>query len=104
MGPHPGNERGLAQDAGGAGITTKITPPARCNAGAWRGKTRPAPPCNELDPCPCPCSGPCLTHTPDRSLLKIGCNKRGPIQGMTAGGPWVGAGQELPQNTPAGPV
>jgi len=47
-GPHPGNERGLAPDGGGAGITRKITPPARCKGGAWRVKTRPAPPRNEL--------------------------------------------------------
>jgi len=47
-GPHPGNERGLTLDAGGAGITPKITPPACCKGGAWRLKTRPAPPCNEL--------------------------------------------------------
>jgi len=34
-GPHPGNERGLTPDVGGAGITLKITPAARCKGGAW---------------------------------------------------------------------
>ena len=29
-------------------------------------------------PCPCPRSGPRPTHTPDRSPLKMGRNKRGP--------------------------
>jgi len=48
MGPHPENERGLALDGGGAGITPKITPKARCKRGAWRVKTSPAPPFNEL--------------------------------------------------------
>jgi len=47
-GPHSGNQRGLAPDGSGAGITPKITPPARCKGGAWRVKTRPAPPRNEL--------------------------------------------------------
>ena len=42
-GPRPGNERGLAPDGGGAGITPKITPPAGFNGGALRVKTRPAP-------------------------------------------------------------
>ena len=38
-------------------------------------------------PCPCPRSGPRPTHTPDGSPSKIGSNKRGPVQGMSAGGP-----------------
>ena len=42
-------------------------------------------------PYPCPRSGPCPTHTPDGSPLKIGGNKRGPVQGMSAGGPQKGA-------------
>jgi len=44
-------------------------------------------------PCPCPRSGPRPTHTPDGSPLKIGGNKRGPVQGMSAGGPLTGAGR-----------
>jgi len=39
----------------------------------------------------CPCSGPRLTYNPDGSPLNIGSNKRGPIQGMSMGGPWTGA-------------
>jgi len=46
--PRPGNERGLAPDGGGAGIPSKITPPARCKGGAWGVKSRPAPSRNEL--------------------------------------------------------
>jgi len=42
---------------------------------------------------PCPRSGPRPTHTPDGSPLKIGGNKRGPVQGMSAGGPLTGAGR-----------
>jgi len=38
-------------------------------------------------PCRCPRSGPSPTHTPDGSPLKIGGNKRGPVQGMSAEGP-----------------
>jgi len=51
-------------------------------------------------PCPCPRSGPCPTHTPDRSLLKIGANKQGPVQRMRAGGPLMGAGRGLPETYP----
>jgi len=47
-------------------------------------------------PCPCPRSGPRPTHTPDGSPLKMGGNKRGPVQGMSAGGPRAGAGWGLP--------
>jgi len=65
--------------------------------GPWKTRTpgpfpRPAP-LNGLGrgvffgiPCPCPRSGPRPTHTPDGSRLKIGGNKRGPVQGMSAGG------------------
>ena len=35
-------------DVGGVGITPKINPPACCKGGAWRVKTRPAPPRNKL--------------------------------------------------------
>jgi len=55
-------------------------------------------------PCPCPRSGPRPTHTPDGSPLKIGGNKRGPVQGMSAGGPRTGAGWGLPETYPPGPV
>jgi len=55
-------------------------------------------------PCPSPGSGPCPTHTPDGSPLKIGGNKRGPVQGMTAGGPRTGAGRGLPEKYPPGHV
>ena len=51
-------------------------------------------------PCPSPRLGPCPTHTPDGSLSKIGGNKRGPVQGMSASGPRTGAGRGLPPNTP----
>jgi len=51
-------------------------------------------------PCPCPRSGPRPTHTPDGSPLKIGGNKRGPVQGMSAGGPLTGAGRGLPETYP----
>ena len=68
------------------------------NAGPWPFP-RPAP-LNGLgrgvffgSPCPCPRSGPRPTHTPDGSSLKIGGNKRGPVQGMSAGGPLTGAGR-----------
>jgi len=47
-------------------------------------------------PCPCPPSGPRPTHTPDGSPLKMGGNKRGPAQGMSAGGPRAGVGWGLP--------
>jgi len=47
-------------------------------------------------PCPCPRSGHRPTHTPDGSPLKLGGNKRGPAQGMSAGGPCRGAGLGLP--------
>jgi len=46
--------------------------------------------------CPGPHSGPRPTHSPDRSPLKMGGNKRGPVQAMTAGGPQAGAVRELP--------
>jgi len=42
---------------------------------------------------PCPRSGPRPTHTPNGSPLKMGGNKRGPVQGMSAGGPRAGAGR-----------
>ena len=48
-------------------------------------------------PCPCPRSGPRPTHTPDGSPLKIGGNKRDPVQGMSASGPLTGAGRGLPE-------
>jgi len=48
MGHHAGNEWVLAPDRGRAGITPKVTPPARFKGGAWRVKTRPVPPRNEL--------------------------------------------------------
>jgi len=54
-------------------------------------------------PCPCPRSGPRPTHTPDGSPLKIACNKRGPVQGMSVGGPLTGAGQGLPEIYPPRP-
>ena len=38
-------------------------------------------------PSPCPRSGARPTHTPDGSLLKIGGNKWGTVQGMKAGRP-----------------
>ena len=44
-------------------------------------------------PCPCPRSGPRPTHTPDGSPLKMGGNKRGPVQGMSVGRPRAGAGR-----------
>jgi len=47
-------------------------------------------------PGPCPRSGPHPTHTPNGSPLKMGGNKRGPVQGMSAGGPRAGAGRGLP--------
>jgi len=50
--------------------------------------------------CPCPRSGPSPTHTPDGSPLKMGGNKRGPVQGMSAGGPRAGAGRGLPEKYP----
>jgi len=51
-------------------------------------------------PCPCPRTSPRPTHTPDGSPLKIGGNKRGPVQGMSAGGPRTGAGRGLPEKYP----
>jgi len=54
-------------------------------------------------PCPCSGSGPRPTHTPDGSLLKIGGNKRCPVQGMNDGGPQTEAGRGLPENTPSVP-
>jgi len=47
-------------------------------------------------PCPCPHSGPRPTHTPEGSPLKIGGNKQGPVQGISAGGPLTGAGRGSP--------
>ena len=47
-------------------------------------------------PCPCASSGPRPTHTPDGSPSKMCGNKRGPVQGMSAGGPRAGAGRGLP--------
>ena len=47
-------------------------------------------------PGPCPRSGPRPTHTPNGSPLKLGGNKRGPVQGMSEGGPRAGAGRGLP--------
>ena len=55
-------------------------------------------------PSPCPRSGPCPTHTPDGSPLQIRGNKRGLVQGMSPGGPWMGAGRGLPEKYPSGPV
>jgi len=55
-------------------------------------------------PCPCPRSGPGPTHTPDRSPLTIGGNKRGPVQGMSGGGPLTGQGGDYSKPTPPGPV
>ena len=52
----------------------------------------------------CPRSGPRPTHTPDGSPLKIGGNKWGPVQGMSAGGPRTGPGWGLPETYPPGPV
>jgi len=70
---------------------------------------RPAP-LNDLGrgvffriPCPCPRSGPRPTHTPVGSPLKIGANKPGPVQGMSAGGPLTGAGRGLPETYPPRP-
>ena len=54
-------------------------------------------------PCPCHRSGPPLTHTPDGSPLRMGGNKRGPVQGMSAGGPRAGAGLGLPYKYPPRP-
>ena len=42
-------------------------------------------------PCPSRRAGPRPTHIPDGSPLKIGGNKRGPVLGMSAGGPHVRA-------------
>ena len=47
-------------------------------------------------PCPSSGSGPRPTHTPDGSPLKMSGNKRGRVQGMSAGRPWAGAGRGLP--------
>jgi len=47
-------------------------------------------------PCPGPGLGPRPTHTPDWSPLKMGGNKRGPVLGMSVGGPRAGAGRGLP--------
>jgi len=55
-------------------------------------------------PCRCPPSGPSPTHTPDGFPLKIGGNKQGPVQGMSAGGPRTGAGRELAATCPPGPM
>jgi len=55
-------------------------------------------------PCPCPRSGPPSSHTPDRFPLKISGNKRCPVQGMSGGGPWTGAGWGLPETYPPSPV
>jgi len=55
-------------------------------------------------PCPCPRSGHRPTHTPGGSPLKIGGNKRGPVQRMSAGGPRTGAGWGLPETYPPGPM
>jgi len=55
-------------------------------------------------PCPSSPSGPCPTYTPDGSPSKIGGNKRGPVQGMSPGGPRTGAGSGSPEKYPAGPV
>ena len=52
---------------------------------------------------PWPRSGPCPTHTPDGSPLKIGGNKWGPVQGMSAGRPRTEAGWGLRDNTPPAP-
>jgi len=54
-------------------------------------------------PCPCPHSGPRPTHSPDGSALKMGGNKRGPVYGMSAGGPRAGAGRGLPYKYPPRP-
>ena len=54
-------------------------------------------------PCRFPRSGPCPTHTPDGSPLKIGGTKRGPVQGMSAGGPLMGSVCGLCENIPAPP-
>jgi len=51
-------------------------------------------------PCPCARSGPRPTHTPDGSPLKMSGKKRGPVQGMSAGGPRAGAGRGLPEKYP----
>jgi len=55
-------------------------------------------------PCPCPRSGPRPTHTPDGFPLEMGGNKRGPVQGMSAGGPGTGADRGLPETYPPGPM
>ena len=55
-------------------------------------------------PCPCLRSGPRPIHTPDGSPLKIGGNKRDPVQGMSVGGPRTGEGGDYPKNTPPGSV
>jgi len=47
-GPHPGNERAVPSDGSGVGVTPKITPAACCKGRAWRVKTLPTPPRNEL--------------------------------------------------------
>jgi len=44
-------------------------------------------------PSPCPGSSPRPTHRSDGSRLKISGNKRGPVQGLSAGGPRMGAGR-----------
>ena len=51
-------------------------------------------------PCSCPPSCPRTTYTPDGSPLKIGGNKRGPVQGMSAGGPRWGQGGDHLKHTP----
>ena len=51
-------------------------------------------------PCPSPRSGPRPTHAPDGYPLKIGGNKRGPVQGMSLGGPETGARRGLPEKYP----
>jgi len=43
------------------------------------------------------------THTPDGSPLKMGGNKQGPVQGMSAGGPRAGAARGLPEKYPPRP-
>jgi len=50
--------------------------------------------------CPCTRSGPRPTHTLDGFPLKMCGNKRGPVPGMSAGGPQAGAGRGLPQKYP----
>ena len=51
----------------------------------------------------CPHSGPCPTHTPDRSPFKIGGNKRGPSREWVRVGPGRGRGRVYQKHTHPAP-